>query len=184
LKEDEKWCFDNLNLEDDGATLAPAIVQGDAIVVSDGSYQDTYGTASWVLEGVDSKGCLVGNVIVPGNKRDQSAYRSELTGIYAILLMVSKLCHYYNINQGTIELGCDGKSALEKALSYNTINIEDSNFDLLSAICKLRSSSPITWTLRHIKGHQDDSKPMPDLDRWARLNVEMDTRAKTHIGTA
>jgi hypothetical protein len=170
-KDDEKWCFSNQNFEDDGAILALAIIQGDAIAVSDGSYQDTYGTASWVLEGANSTGRLLGDVVVPGNERDQSAYRSELTKIYAILLTVSKLCQYYKINRGAMELGCDGKSALEKALGNKPINIEDSNYDLLSAICKLRNSLPISWKPRHIKGHQDDSQSLNELDRWALLNV-------------
>jgi hypothetical protein len=183
-KEDEKWCLACLTFEDDGAILALAISQGDAIAVSDGSYQDTYGTASWVLEGTNSTGRILGDVVVPGNEHDQTAYRSELTGIYAILLTVSKLCQYYKINRGAMELGCDGKSALEKALGNKPINIEDSNYDLLSAIRKLRNSTPISWTTRHIKGHQDASQTLDELDRWALLNVEMDTRAKNHISVA
>ncbi len=35
-----------------------------------------------------------------------------------------------------------------------------------------------------MKGHQDDVSHFAALDRWARLNVEMDKRAKQHIGVA
>lgn len=59
--------------------------------------------------------------------------------------------------------------------------VEDSNYDLLFAIRKLWAESPITWKFRHIKGHQDDNLPLANLDRWAKLNIEMDTRAKKHM---
>ncbi len=94
------------------------------------------------------------------------------------------LCQYYNITQGSIEIGCDGKAALVKVFGNNPINLDDPNFDLLSAIQKLKHSSQIHWTFRHIKGHQDDSIPLSSLDRWAKLNIEMDARAKDHINIA
>ena len=36
---------------------------------------------------------------------------------------------------------------------------------------------PVKWSYRHVKGHQDDDGTRK-LDRWARLNVEMDNLAK------
>ena len=38
---------------------------------------------------------------------------------------------------------------------------------------------PISWTTRHVKGHQDDNAEAV-LDRWALLNIEMDEKAKEH----
>jgi hypothetical protein len=38
---------------DQGATLAQAIIDGDAIAVSDGSFKDEYSTAEWTLRGKD-----------------------------------------------------------------------------------------------------------------------------------
>ncbi len=75
---------------------------------------------------------------VPGTAKDQSAYRSELAGLYCILLGAKQLCEFFNITQGSIELGCDGQSALDKAFNYvSIIKIEDSNYDLLFAIRNL-----------------------------------------------
>ena len=37
----------------------------------------------------------------------------------------------------------------------------------------------ITWTTRHVKGHQDDDTDAV-IDRWALLNIEMDDKAKEH----
>ncbi len=158
----EKWCMEN----GDGSHIAQAIREGVAIAISDGSYQDTYGTASWVIEGQDSSGRLVGDVIVPGSASDQSAYRSELAGIYSILVMAKKVCEYFHILQGSIELGCDGQSALDKAFNYvSIIRIEDADHDLLHAIRNLWALSPLTWKFRHVKGHQDDTNSIENLDR-------------------
>jgi hypothetical protein len=183
--EGEKWCFAHLDMTDDGTILAKAISQGDAITISDGSFQDTYGTAAWVLEGSDSAGRMRGAVIVPGNANDQSAYRSELAGIYSILVAVTKLCNFFDIQQGAIELGCDGQSALDKAFNHVAlIRIEDANHDLLQAIRSLWACSSIQWKFRHVRGHQDDHVAACELDRWAILNIEMDAYAKQHMQIA
>jgi hypothetical protein len=74
-----------------------------------------------VIKGERSDGRLCGQVIAQGGPRDQSPCCSELTGIYSILPMVNKLCKYYEITDGEIELACDGLSALDKAFSYVSI---------------------------------------------------------------
>ncbi len=128
----ERWCLDSLTLTDDGSTIAQAIQDGDAIAISDGSFHEQFGTASWVIEGTDSKGRIVGEVLVPGTSRDQSAYRSELAGIYSIMTGVKNICEFFKITSGATELGCDGQSAIDKAFNYvSIIRLEDRNYDLL-----------------------------------------------------
>jgi hypothetical protein len=100
-----KWCFDYLTLSDDGTTIAKAITQGEAIAISDGSFQDQFGTASWVIEGNCDRGRITGDVTIPGYYTDHSSYRSELTGIYAIMVCVKHLCKFFQIKSGAIELG-------------------------------------------------------------------------------
>jgi hypothetical protein len=39
------------------------------------------------------------------------------------------------------------------------------------------AASPVSWTTRHVLGHQDDD-PNVELDWWARRNIEMDNLAK------
>ena len=41
------------------------------------------------------------------------------------------------------------------------------------------AGSPIKWTCRHVAGHQDDDG-IEVLDRWAKLNIEMDNLAKVY----
>ncbi len=99
--------------------------------------------------------------------------------------MVNKLCEYYEILDGEIELACDGLSALDKAFSYVSIlHVDDSNYDLLGAIQYQWKNSPVHWKFRHVAGHQDDHTSVDNLDRWGKLNVEMDHLAKAHIPIA
>ena len=60
----------------------------------------------------------------------------------------------------------------------------DANFDLLQALRKLWAYSPLQWSFRHVKGHQDDNLSVACLDRWAKLNIEMDEKAKKHMSIA
>lgn len=122
-------------MQDVGEILSHAIHQVDTIAISDSSLKDQYGTAAWVIEGCSYVGHLVGAAIVPGTNKDHSAYKSDLVGIYSILVAVKHICKYIHIKHGRIELGCDGKMALDKAFNYvSLVHIEDANYDLPHAI--------------------------------------------------
>jgi hypothetical protein len=51
LPKDAQWALRDINLTDDGLTIAQVICDGTALGMSDGSFKDDFGTASWVLEG-------------------------------------------------------------------------------------------------------------------------------------
>lgn len=118
LQPNEQWCIANSLVEDGCRIIAEAIRNRVAIAVSDGSFKDAYGTAIWVLEGDTSNGRIIGCVIAPGNSSNHLAYRSELSGILAVTVMVTHLCSYFSITKGSVELACDGLSAIDKAFSY------------------------------------------------------------------
>ncbi len=140
-------------MKDDGHILAEALYQGTAIAVSDGSFHEQYGTAAWVLEGENSMGRISGAVISPGTSQDQSAYRSVLTGIYAIMIGVKNLCEYFQIKSGSNVLGCDGQAALDKACNHVSIlQVGEPSYDLLFAIKTHWAHSPVTWSFKHIRG--------------------------------
>jgi hypothetical protein len=66
---------------------------------------------------------------------DHSAYRSELSGILAVMIMVKCLCAHYKIKEGAVELACDGLSAIDKAFSYvSLLHSDEPNFNLIAAI--------------------------------------------------
>lgn len=84
----------------DGHAFVTALQSVNAIAVSDGSFKDGFGLAAWVLEGVDQTGRVLGVLSTPGDEKSQSAYRSELTRNFCILLLtVNKLCEPHNIKE-------------------------------------------------------------------------------------
>jgi hypothetical protein len=148
--------------------------------VSDGSFKDEYGTAAFILTASDDPQVSIrGRVVTPGNRKDQNAYRSELAGIYAMTILQWAVSEFFGIKTGTIEVACDGKSALEQAQwPEDFINTNYPHYDLILAIRSVRLLTQWDWSWRHVKGHQDDKGVA--LDFWAQLNVEMDTNAKKH----
>ena len=115
------------------------------------------GTAAFVLEGPDTTHRVSAVLEVPGQPKDQSAYHSELAGLYGTTVMTTTICNINNITEGSIEVGCDGLSALKQALAHDDdVDPTKQHFDVISAIRQLKASSPIKWTTRHILGHQDD----------------------------
>jgi hypothetical protein len=83
---------------------------------------------------------------------------------------------------GKATVGCDGLGTvkiIEKALKTTKSNMEQ--FDSIRAINKVRKSCNFTTQLRHVKGHQDDHSNFYNLDRWAQLNVIVDTMAKRKL---
>jgi len=150
---------------------------------SDGSFKETCGTAAWIIGTEDYGDMISGRAICPGGPTDQSAYRSELSGLYSILAVIHQLCLFYEVKEGQVEIGCDGSAALRIAFGRDPILSSDiPDFDLVGAIYSLRRESTVTWSHRHVKGHQDELSD--DLDIWATRNVLMDKRAKEHFQVA
>ena len=120
----------------------------------------------------------MGLIDVPGHDDEHDAYRSEIAGLYGIVMAVSMLVKIGNISGARIEVGCDGLSALHRSFWANEEDISCTNahFDLLSRIHGLKRIMDVTWTYRHIPGHQDNI-PLTNLDRWAILNIKCDYRA-------
>jgi hypothetical protein len=179
---DIKWAVQRFATQDEGQNVATAIRSGHAIAVCDGSYKDSFGTAAFVLEGATSANRVVAVHIVPGAPEEQSSFRSELSGILGVVYMVQLICTTYQITSGSICLGCDGEQALTQALDETKsgrVEVKRSDYDILSAIRAALKWSPLTWTFRHVRGHQDDDGTCV-LDRWAQLNVEMDLLAKAY----
>jgi len=52
--------------EDPGEQIALDLLDGQAVVVCDGSYKDSKGAAGWVIEGANKSGRIIGSTIVSG----------------------------------------------------------------------------------------------------------------------
>jgi hypothetical protein len=107
-----------------------------------------------VLEGASPRHRITRGQYWPGNTADQGSYRSELSGLYGITLGVYALCEFYKIDQGAIEVGCDGITALERGFDEaKNPSISAQHFDLILAIRDIRARCPTHWKHRHVKGH-------------------------------
>lgn len=155
---DKKWSTQNAqHLANGRSELAQAIQSLTAMGVSDGSFKDQYGTAAWTIQAPNSMAHLTRVNIIPGAPNIQSAYKSELGGLYGIIVAVEALCEHYDIDSGSITIACDGESALHYAFDWeNKWLLKTPHLDLILAIQTMLQTSKIQWQFRHVKGHQDD----------------------------
>jgi exonuclease III len=156
--------------------------KGTAKAVTDGSFDPhtKTGSAAWIIESENQTQYIAGSSITYGPPTIQGSYRSEITGLAAILDATQKLCTQYNITSGHYTLGCDNINALKR--SINTKQQQHSpkhqQSDILSFCCQTQSNTPLTISPQHIKAHQDDKIPYYRLSRMSQLNVRMDIAAK------
>ena len=166
--------------------LLLGISRGTAIAVTDGSFKDGLGTAAFaicpsLLCDPTASYTLVN--CTPGCHDDIDAYRAELGGIFGILHTVHALCQSNSVLTGSVTIACDCLSAIHNITRQYDPNSGTSHHDLVSNIRFLIRTSPISWTFRHVRGHQDDHCTYGLLDRWGQLNVDMDTLSKAYWAT-
>ena len=156
--------------------------EGTAIAVSDGSFMRNKptGAAAWVIESRDRSQYFRGLSIVPGEDPIQSPYRSELVGLLAIMDKLLQLQQEYSIEGGRCLIACDGIAALNNIPEQREMgcNTRMKHGDIVSAMCRIRTSLVITLETKHVKGHSDDSKSFDSLTRLEKMNVSMDYYAK------
>jgi hypothetical protein len=145
-----------------------------------------YGISAWALEAESSvnrcarvdippaaasqENWCKGVNIVPGAPTDQSAYRSEVAGLFVIATMVREICSFYDITAGTAYLGCDGISALLNCIDLDyVVKSSASYFDLITATRAMLQQCPVQWIPHHVLGHQDDNTAgLLSITRWMK----------------
>ena len=177
------WCVQQLTIDGDGSALAQAIKNNEAVMVSDGSFKDARGTAAIVLQGPNADGEARAVNRVPGEPEDHDSYRSEVSGLLGIATLIELLCEFFDIQQGSVEVACDGLSALNEVFDLRRrVSTKTPHFDLVVATRRIiQRSNQLTWFYRHVSSHQDDLRELEDLNRWETLNVEVDDAAKIHL---
>jgi hypothetical protein len=121
--------------------LADAIKEGSAIAVSDGSYNDSFGTATWTIGTMEHPDRITGQEICPGAADDHSSYRRKLAGLYARMAVVQLLCNYFKVQEGRLEIGSDGQ-LLHSAYERGTTLVTDvRDYDRVAAILSLPKAS-------------------------------------------
>ena len=151
------------------------------VAVTDGSYKpfEETGAAAWTIESASGQQYISGISLIPGHLSSQSAIRSELVGVLAILAYMDKLQKEYLLPSAGGILGCDCRSALESTFySHRRPRVNDHHADIKSAIHHYTSMATIILQPKHIFAHQDDFLPYCQLSRLEKMNVRMDALAK------
>jgi hypothetical protein len=145
-----------------------------------GGFQDGKGTSAWVIEGNNSNNRILGSNFTPGTGYQQNSYHSELSGLYGISVMLITLCKLHQIQSGSITIACDNISALNNAMQHDHLpSLSQAEYDFIYVIKQKLQMLPISYSVKHVKGHQDNGGPTKRLDRWSLLNIEMDALAKS-----
>ena len=98
------------------AELYRHLIEGTAIIVSDGSFFPDYqvGACAWILATPDGDEWIEAGGLVPGPPEDQtSAYRSELAGQVGAVSFIDAIDINVQDNT-TLTTSCDGISALRQ----------------------------------------------------------------------
>jgi len=175
----EEWGI-QIQLEGQEESVLEAIRRGVAVAVSDGSFQNQAGVAAWMIESETKANRIVGRGRTPGSAEDQSAYHSELFGLWGILHTLTLLTEKYQLHDGRITIACNGLSALKQAQCNHPTEPTLAHYELIGAIQTLKSKLTISLNFEHVRGHQDDGVTMV-LMRQAWMNIEMDELAKKTI---
>jgi len=162
--------------------LIDKIMQGSLSMVSDGSYHPDYikGTAAFRIEDMNRKIILQGVCQTPGAPEDINAYRSEIMGLFALLVSIEWVCKNEEVNGGTITVACDNIRGLERCFSADQRpTCRSRHYDILQQVYDARQRIPIVFYAKHIKGHQtDDQRKGCQI---AEMNHEMDLLAKAYL---
>lgn len=87
-REGEQWASIGVIMTAGINEIVRDIESGTAVGVSDGYFKDGFGTVSWILENTSGSQRIMGNVLIPGFQSNQSVYRSEIGGIYGLVMVV------------------------------------------------------------------------------------------------
>jgi len=94
--------------------LKEAMRAGEAWAVSDGSYVQGARAAAWTIEGWNKEGRCRGTSLMPGDERDQSAFRSKLKGIYGIVYTLKYMTATWEDENLHLKIACNGKLAMDR----------------------------------------------------------------------
>lgn len=177
-----RWTLDTCTIPaDDGKALAQLIREGAAIGLSDGSYKQQYGTAGFILYSNTPDCSFVGMLPCLGPFHQHDAYRSELSGLLALVTALQAICSFHNISHGGVVIGCDNDNALERCFDPDWyIDASTENWDIIKSVRHTVSNLPIAITMQKVAGHRDDTVDWSELNLFEQLNVQCDSMAKLY----
>ena len=169
--------------------LTEGIRNGTASIVSDGSFNPNspigpVGTSAVILapstDSPKSSWTKAWNWVT-GPPSSQSAYRSELAGVIASITVLDILVRHHSITKGAVTIALDGLTAMQQASGDWPLSLDQECFDYLQIIRAWIKLSPLTFTFRHVKGHQTKEIAYDQLDWWGQRNEDVDKMAKRFL---
>jgi len=137
--------------------------------------------AAWLIEHkLDWQVACSGHTPVSGLPRDVNAYRAELHGIHAVLMVIKAIIIFFGITCRSIDIYCDMALHLSSK-EWLQLTQTTAHADLVRAIWILVNKLPIKVIFQEVKGHLDDHTDFGLLDRTSQMNVEADRAAKVYL---
>ncbi|CAJ1946957.1 unnamed protein product [Cylindrotheca closterium] len=175
------WTPEEIEIDGNESLLAAALLEDRLCVISDGSYKLGLGMA--VVQLLPCKGGTERIIVrcqTPGLTGDQSAYRSELIGLLAGIMVVDWLLDQWAPTlrpPPRVRIACDGFSALLNTFGDNRVTPQQAQFDLVSSIREALARSRASREPSHVYGHLDTATSFSCLSWWSKRNVEVDAWA-------
>jgi hypothetical protein len=145
--------------------------------VSDGSSARHLGSFGWALATPEGQRLAKCSGLVHGD--DPSSFRSEATGLLAVLLFLLHLRIFFDVTVDCrVTLYTDNKGLvvvipeITKLFQSSLVSFR-ADWDLLQAITStIQQISSLPIHVHHVKGHQDCSRDVASLSLLAQPNVE------------
>ena len=136
IPEKDKWALSVIHHQDNGYFFLQAIKDGQALIVSDGSYQANIVTAGLIATRINVDDFQITACLqVPGTPKQQTPYRGKLGGIFGELTLIQAICLKHNIKGGSVTCALDGELAMKEAIKEHPLRNTAPPADLLQAIC-------------------------------------------------
>ena len=167
--------------EDGGNSIIDAIRHGKKVFgVSDGSASHGLAAHGWKLARKPNDPMAIsGSGPVDGRK--PTAFRAEMQGQVAVLIISSLLIAARGIRQANIISVCDNRATLRRLAAHSrTLRVRDqveSEVDLFLIYRDWMRKNYIQPTPLWVKGHQDRTTPLCDISTEGLLNIEVDKLA-------
>lgn len=179
LDTDTQYLLQFVSIPDHGIHLANVIQTRTAIGVADCSVkiQNKSSAISWIVTDSTRSFVCEGRAGCPDFYAAIDSYSGEMFGTHVMLTALKVISKYHNIRSGKIVIACDNDSSLSISLdSYKRAKTTEAYYDIIWAIQELRKDLPFEIEAKIVAGHQEKKKK--HLNRYERLNVEMDRKAK------
>lgn len=178
---DSQWAVKHFETSPNISQLLQDYTNGNAIMVGDGSYNDTigFGAGASIVSSADGTEFIIVGGPTPGPSSIQSPYRSELGTIVSMGI----LSHALNQVTGaspTVIVACDNDNALERPfLDKSRLSAKQTSADLITLAHDLWTASSAKPIPTKVRGHADNLNRA--LSLIEQLNCTVDQKAKDFL---